>query len=54
MAECRRSEQRQRLLPARVVVHFVLARCLFSRQGYEEVGRLLAQGPQHERRWAKG
>ncbi|MFD7357034.1 transposase domain-containing protein [Streptomyces sp. NPDC059876] len=33
MAECRRSEQRQRLLSARVVMHFVLAMCLFSGQG---------------------
>ncbi|MEU9851195.1 transposase domain-containing protein, partial [Streptomyces sp. NPDC047985] len=33
-AECGRREQRSRLLPARVVVYFVLAMCLFSGQGY--------------------
>ncbi|WP_443050946.1 transposase domain-containing protein, partial [Streptomyces sp. JV185] len=38
MAECGRTEERQRLLPARVVMYFVLAMCLFSGQGYEEVG----------------
>ncbi|WP_443050791.1 transposase domain-containing protein, partial [Streptomyces sp. H27-D2] len=38
---CGRTEERRRLLPARVVVYFVLAMCLFSGQGYEEVGRLL-------------
>jgi hypothetical protein len=54
VAECGRAEQRQRLLPARVVVYFVLAMCLFSGQGYEEVGRLLTQGLQRERRWSKG
>jgi hypothetical protein len=48
---CGRVEQRQRLLPARVVVYFVLAMCLFSGQGYEEVGHLLTQGLERERRW---
>jgi hypothetical protein len=48
---CGRAEQRQRLLPARVVVYFVLAMCLFSGQGYEEVGHLLTQGLERERRW---
>ncbi|MFB8039409.1 transposase domain-containing protein [Streptomyces sp. NPDC056004] len=43
VAECGRAEQRQRLLPARVVMYFVLAMCLFSGQGYEEVGRLLTE-----------
>jgi hypothetical protein len=51
VAECGRVEQRQRLLPARVVVYFVLAMCLFSGQGYEEVARLLTQGLERERRW---
>ncbi|MFJ2269210.1 transposase domain-containing protein [Streptomyces sp. NPDC087849] len=36
---CGRPEQRSRLLPARVVVYFVLAMCLFSGQGHEEVAR---------------
>ncbi|MFJ7498108.1 transposase domain-containing protein, partial [Streptomyces sp. NPDC097727] len=34
VAECGRTEERQRLLPARVVMYFVLAMCLFSGQGY--------------------
>nr|WP_095875352.1 IS4 family transposase [Streptomyces sp. TLI_235] len=53
VAECGRVEQRHRLLPARVVVYFVLAMCLFFGQGYEEVARLLVQGLEHEGRWAK-
>ncbi len=53
VAECGRVEQRSRLLPARVVVYFVLAMCLFSGQGYEEVARLLTQGLEHARRWEK-
>lgn len=53
IAECGRLEQRSRLLPARVVVYFVLAMCLFSGQGYEEVARLLTQGLEHARRWEK-
>jgi Insertion element 4 transposase N-terminal/Transposase DDE domain len=51
VAECGRVEQRRRLLPARVVVYFVLAMCLFCGQGYEEVARLLTCGLQDERRW---
>lgn len=47
-----RAEQRKRLLPARVVVYFVLAMCLFSREGYEEVTRLLTQGLVWARRWS--
>ncbi|MEU2874730.1 IS4 family transposase [Streptomyces olivoreticuli] len=53
VAECGRMEQRSRLLPARVVVYFVLAMCLFSGQGYEEVARLLTQGLERVRRWEK-
>ncbi|MDV9203186.1 transposase domain-containing protein, partial [Streptomyces sp. Wh19] len=53
VAECGRTEERQRLLPARVVMYFVLAMCPFSGQGYEEVGRLLTQGLERERRWPK-
>jgi hypothetical protein len=44
IAETGRLEQRSRLLPARVVVYFVLAMCLFFGQGYEEVARLLSEG----------
>ncbi|MCZ4612437.1 IS4 family transposase, partial [Streptomyces sp. Lzd4kr] len=44
IAEAGRVEQRSRLLPARVVVYFVLAMCLFFGQPYEEVARLLGEG----------
>lgn len=44
IAETGRAEQRSRLLPARVVVYFVLAMCLFFGQPYEEVARLLGDG----------
>lgn len=44
IAETGRIEQRSRLLPARVVVYFILAMCLFFGQGYEEVARLLGEG----------
>jgi hypothetical protein len=37
-------EERKRGLPARVVVYFVLAMALFSRDSYEEVMRKLVQG----------
>lgn len=39
-----RIEQRSRLLPARVVVYFVLALCLFFEDAYEEVMRKLGNG----------
>jgi transposase IS4-like protein/DDE family transposase len=39
-----RTQQRNRLLPARVVVYYVLAMCVFAGQGYEEVMRLLVGG----------
>ena len=39
-----RIEQRSRLLPARVVVYFVLALCLFFEDAYEEVMRKLVNG----------
>ncbi|MER5889010.1 transposase domain-containing protein, partial [Streptomyces sp. NPDC001941] len=51
--ECGVREQRSRLLPARVVVYFVLAMCLFSGQGYEEVARLLTQGLDRVSRWER-
>jgi len=50
VAETGRAEQRSRLLPARVVVYFVLAMCLFFGQGYEEVARLLGEGLGNGRR----
>ena len=39
-----RREQRYRLLPARVVVYYVLAMTLFREAGYEEVMRELTEG----------
>src|SRR5215472_8255673 len=44
VASAERGEVRSRLLPARVTVYYVLALCLFSGQGYEEVMRLLVGG----------
>jgi len=46
-----RAEQRHRLLPARVVVYFTLAMCLWADEGYEEVARLLVGGLQHMAPW---
>jgi len=51
VAESGRTQRRQRLLPARVVVYYVLAMCLFSQVGYEEVARLLTEGLAWARRW---
>jgi transposase IS4-like protein/DDE family transposase len=50
IAEAGRVEQRSRVLPARVVVYFVLAMCLFFGQPYEEVARLLGEGLRDGRR----
>jgi Insertion element 4 transposase N-terminal/Transposase DDE domain len=52
VAETGRVQQRSRLLPARVVVYYVLAMCLFFGQGYEEVARLLTEGLAYARRWS--
>src|SRR5215217_3403901 len=51
IAKTGRAEQRQRLLPARVVVYYTLAMCLFAQAGYEEVMRLLVEGLAWARRW---
>ena len=45
-----RGEQRHRLLPARLVVYYVLAMALFSSASYEEVMRQLTEGLS----WASG
>jgi Insertion element 4 transposase N-terminal/Transposase DDE domain len=50
VAEAERSEHRVRLLPARVVVYYVLAMALFSDASYEEVMRQLVEGLS----WASG
>ncbi|MFE7950149.1 IS4 family transposase [Streptomyces sp. NPDC057426] len=44
VAECGRAERRSRLLPARTVVYFVLAICLFEQRSYEQVAQLLTEG----------
>jgi hypothetical protein len=48
-----RGEVRSRLMPARVTVYYVLAMCLFSGQGYEEVMRLLVGGLEWLGRWRR-
>jgi hypothetical protein len=53
IASADRGEVRNRLLPARVVVYYVLAMCLFSGQGYEEVMRLLVGGLEWMTRWRR-
>jgi Insertion element 4 transposase N-terminal/Transposase DDE domain len=50
VAEAGRVEQRHRLLPARVVVYYVLAMALFADSSYEEVMRALVEGLA----WASG
>jgi hypothetical protein len=51
LAETGRREKRSRLLPARVVVYYVLALCLFCEDGYEEVMRKLVNGLRFLRTW---
>ncbi len=46
-----RSERRNRLLPARLVVYYVLALALFSESGYEEVMRSLVEGLSWQSGW---
>lgn len=50
VARAGRRERRQRLLPARVVVYYVLAMALFADCSYEEVMRQLVEGLS----WASG
>ena len=52
LAEAGRRQKRSRLLPAHVVVYFVMAMAVF-RDGYEEVMRRLAGGLQYMRVWQK-
>jgi Insertion element 4 transposase N-terminal/Transposase DDE domain len=53
VAEAGRRERRQRLLPARVVVYYVLALALFSDCAYEEVMRQLVEGLAWESGWQR-
>lgn len=46
-------EQRHRLLPARVVVYYVLAMALFSDASYEEVMRALVEGLAWQSGWRR-
>jgi hypothetical protein len=48
-----RTEQRHRLLPARVVVYYVLGLALFAQASYEEVMRMLVEGLAWESGWAQ-
>jgi hypothetical protein len=54
LRETRKVEQRSRLLPARVVVYYVLALCLFCEDAYEEVMRKLVNGLQFLGNWGDG
>ncbi len=54
LAETSRLEQRHRLLPARLVVYYVLAMALFSQAGYEEVMRSLVEGLAWQSGWRQG
>ncbi|MHB1773996.1 MAG: transposase domain-containing protein, partial [Acidimicrobiales bacterium] len=48
-----RVEKRHRLLPARVVVYFVLAMCLWADEEYVEVARLLVGGLKTMASWRR-
>lgn len=50
LADTRKKEQRVRLLPAHVVVYFVIAIAIFQ-DGYEEVMRRLVGGLKFMRAW---
>lgn len=47
-----KAERRQRLLPARLVVYYVLAMALFSESSYEEVMRNLVEGLAWQSGWS--
>ena len=53
VTESGRTEKRHRLLPARVVVYYVLGLALFSDSSYEEVMRMLVEGLSWAGDWAK-
>jgi hypothetical protein len=53
VAEAGRRERRQRLLPARVVVYYVLGLALFSAASYEEVMRMLVDGLAWQSGWQR-
>lgn len=51
LARTGKVERRSRLLPARVVVYYVMAMCLFFNEAYEEVMRRLVGGLQFMGTW---
>lgn len=53
VAQAGRTEQRQRLLPARVVVYYVLGLGLYSSASYEEVMRMLVDGLSWQSGWRR-
>jgi hypothetical protein len=53
VAQAGRRERRRRLLPARVVVYYVLAMALFAESSYEEVMRQLVEGLAWESGWQR-
>jgi len=53
VAEAGRSERRQRLLPARVVVYYVLGLALYNSSSYEEVIRMLVEGLAWQSGWRR-
>ena len=53
VAEAGRGERRQRLLPARVVVYYVLGLALYSSSSYEEVMRMLVEGLSWQSGWQR-
>ncbi len=53
LAEAGRREHRDRLLPARLVVYYVLALALFADSPYEEVMRQLVEGLSWESGWER-
>lgn len=52
IASTGRTEKRVRLLPARVVVYFVLGMCLFRGESYDEVMRRVSQGLRFLGNWS--
>jgi Insertion element 4 transposase N-terminal/Transposase DDE domain len=53
VAQAGRAERRQRLLPARVVVYYVLGLGLYSSSSYEEVMRMLVDGLAWQSGWQR-
>jgi len=54
VAETGKTEARHRLLPARVVVYYVMAMALYAQASYEEVMRHLVEGLSWLTHWRKG